>query len=121
MSRQTIPASKACALPGWFRVVCLALIILLAHNPYLIAATTAGGLTIAHPPSYRATVAASELQHFSPPGNETALHAVPVRISVGLGLLQADERQPRIYSSQVLSPQPQYWSAGLWFRPPPVS
>jgi hypothetical protein len=121
MSRQTIPASKAGALPTWFRAVCLALIILLAHNPYLLAAATAGGLTFAHPPSYRATLAASELQHFSPPGNETALHAVPVRISLGLDPLQADERQPSIYTSQVLSPQPQFWSAGLWFRPPPVS
>jgi len=116
-----IPAHKAGALPSWFKAACLALIILLAHNPYLIAPATSGGLNIAHPPSYRATVAASELQHFTPQGKHSVLQAVPVRISMGVDPLQADERQPRVYTSQVLSPQPQFWSAGLWFRPPPVS
>jgi hypothetical protein len=121
MSRQTIRAPKAGALPSWFRAVCVALIVLLAHNPYLIAPAISGGLNFSHHPSYRATVAASELQHFTPQDDQNSIDAILVRPLNVLDPLQTDGRQPRIYTSQVLSPQLQFWFAGLWFRPPPVS
>jgi hypothetical protein len=121
MSRQAIPNAKSGTLPNWFRAVCLALVILLAHNPYLTVPATASGVNVSHHPSYRATVAASELQHFSPQDKQSSVDVVSVPTPNVLDPLKADERQPRVYSSQVLSPQPQFWSAGLWFRPPPVS
>ena len=121
MSRETNPASGGAALPNWFRAVCFVLIVLLAHNPYLMAPLKAGGLNVSHRPSYRATIAASELQHFTPPENQSVLTALAVVISADLAPLQQDERQAVVYCSQVLSPPQQFWCASLWFRPPPAS
>jgi hypothetical protein len=98
----------------------LALIVLLFHNPYLIAPARAGGLNVSHLPSYRATIAASELQHFSPAGAQNDFTAQAAPSWNDLGPLQADWRQPRITPSQVASSPKQFWFASLWFRPPPL-
>jgi hypothetical protein len=121
MSRETNPAVSVGALPRWFPLVCFALIILLIHNPYLTGPSGVDGLNVSHRPSYRATIAASELQHFSAPGNPNAFTALAARVSKDFEPLQADARQPLVYVSQVASPPQQFWRAGLWFRPPPVS
>jgi hypothetical protein len=120
MSRETNPASVAGILPVWFRGACFALIVLLLHNPYLIAPAKAGGINVSHLPSYRATIAASELQHFTPTNVQYAFTAQAGPAWRDLLPLQADWRQPRITASQVVSPPQQFWCAGLWFRPPPA-
>ena len=121
MSQETNPAVRLGALPRWFPLVCFALIILLIHNPYLIAPGMAGGLSLCHPPSYRATIAASELQHFTPPAGQNAFTPPATLVWKDFEPLQADGHHPLIYVSQVASPPQQFWRAGLWFRPPPVS
>jgi hypothetical protein len=121
MNIKTHSQRMGSALPHWCRGICFALIILLIHNPYLVAPAMAGGLHVSHLPSYRATIAASELQHFTP---SPAQHAVIVQAgprSSDLDPLQPDGRQPRFTSSQVVSRPQRFLSADLWFRPPPVS
>ena len=120
MSRETKRFAGAAALPGWFRAVCLALIVLLIHNPYLIAPAKAGGLNISHRPSYRATVAASELQHFTPASAKSLFTVQAALLWNGFGLSQPDGGQPRIVSPQVASPPQQFWCSSLRFRPPPL-
>jgi hypothetical protein len=97
----------------------LVLIVLLLHNPYLIAPANAGGLNVSHLPSYRATIAASELQHFTPPSAQSDFAAQAAPSWNDLAPLQADWRQTRITPSQVASNPKQFWCASLWFRPPP--
>ena len=121
MNFETNPPVGAGSVPNWFRAVCFALIVLLVHNPYLIAAAKAGGLNVSHHPSYRATVAASELQHFSPPNDRISFAVEVAGVFQDFAPLRIDARHPLVYAPQVLSPPPQFWSAGLWFRPPPAS
>jgi hypothetical protein len=120
MSIDIQPAPGAGAVPGWFRAMCLVLIVLLVHNPYLMAPAMAGGVNLSHPPSYRATIAASELQHFTPPGSQSVFPALAGPASKDLEPLPADGRHTQIHRSQVASPPQQFWCAGLWFRPPPL-
>jgi hypothetical protein len=107
MGRKTTPASRARTLPGWFRGACFALIVLLLHNPYLTAPARAGGVNVSHLPSYRATIASSELQHFTPVSaaqNDFTAEASPSWTD--LGPFEANWRQPRITCSKVvLNPQ----------------
>ena len=119
MSRKTNPAIGAGTLPGWFRGACFALIVLLLHNPFLIAPARADGLNVSHLPSYRATIAASELQHFTPASAQYDFTAQAAQSWNDLAPLQADWRQPRITPSQVVSNPQQFWCPSLWFRPPP--
>jgi len=119
MGQTTNTASRDGALPGWFRGACFVLILLLLHNPYLIAPGRAGGLNVSHLPSYRATLAASELQHFLPASAQSDFTAEAAPPSSGLGPLEADRRQPPIIPSRVVSHPQQFWCASLWFRPPP--
>src|SRR5580658_5140423 len=109
MSRETNPCAGAATLPSWFRAVCLSLIVLLVHNPYLIAPAKAGGLNVSHLPSYRATLAASELQHFSPVSAKRHFTAQAFPPWNGFGPLQPDSWQPVIAHSQVVSPPQQFW------------
>src|SRR5580700_509309 len=119
MSQRTNPASGAGPLPGWFRYACFALIVLLLHNPFLIAPARAGGLNVSHLPSYRATIAASELQHFTPASARNDFTAQAAPSWNDLAAVEADWRQPRITPSEGVRNSPQFWCASLWFRPPP--
>lgn len=119
MRRETNPSVGAGTLPSWFRALCFLLMVLLIHNPYLIAPLNADGLNVSHRPSYRATVGTSELQHFSPPDNQSALTALAVRRSNDPVPVLQDDRYPFASSAEVLSPPQQFWFSGLWFRPPP--
>src|SRR5580704_11658762 len=50
--------------------VCMLLVFLFLHNPYLSAPGSAGGLNVKHPASHRATVGSSELERYSAMGDE---------------------------------------------------
>jgi hypothetical protein len=85
---------------GW---VCLFLALLMLYNPFAASLSSDGALNICHRASNRATVGASELQHFS----------------------FANGRDPRLTQSlpdlprETSLPQ-QIFGASLWFRPPPA-
>ena len=74
---------------------------------------------MSHLPSYRATIASSELQHFTPVSAQNDFTAQAAPPSNDLGPFEANWRQPRMVSSKVVSNPQQFWCASLWFRPPP--
>jgi hypothetical protein len=101
--------------------VCLLLPVLLLCNPFLAASDSSGTLAIHHRPSYRATVASSELLKFkNPKGHEAILIADHVVLE------PFSMVPPQLYSSteflDIESPflPDQFLSGNLWFRPPPA-
>jgi hypothetical protein len=108
------------SVPMWRAWVCLGLALFLLYNPYMAAPGSAGGLNFCHPASNRATVGASELQHFSPADGKDKLSALamsPIEpfFSVPALTSRAFELLP-----QVVSPAQQFFGSSLWFRPPPA-
>jgi hypothetical protein len=101
--------------------VCLLLPILLLCNPFLAPSDSPGPLAIHHPPSYRATVASSELQKFKNPESHEPIVVVDHDALEAFSLLL-----PRLHSSaECLDTEApflpdQFLSGNLWFRPPPA-
>jgi hypothetical protein len=100
--------------------VCLFLVFSLLYNPFLTAPRTASGLEVCHPASHRATVGASELQHFvSAAGQDFPgfTDLAPTEVPV---LLPAPPGSISFPVSHGLYPPQQLLCASLWFRPPPA-
>jgi hypothetical protein len=104
---------------AWQAAVCLLLVGLVIFNPYLAAPDTYANTCIRRIPSNRATVGASELQHFTPTDKRSVL------IATDVALIERLDRVPRYSESYedpmeaVFSPA-QFQSESLWFRPPPA-
>jgi hypothetical protein len=100
--------------------MCLFLAFSLLYNPFLVAPRSAGGFELCHPASYRATVGASELQHFAPTDGWVNLPAAETAVAK----LIASSLELSAESSFVLPlaaiPVQQFFGSGLWFRPPPA-
>src|SRR5215470_10242067 len=99
---------------------CLLLVLFLLYNPFFAAMHSSNGLDVSRPASHRATVGASELQHFSPAngwgclsGGDFVVAAVP-----------SPPPQPSAESFLVFPLisliAPQVFGPGFWFRPPPT-
>jgi hypothetical protein len=103
----------------WQSMVCLLLALFLLYNPFLTAPRTAGGLEVRHPVSHRATVGASELQHFT---NTISQELIDFDVpAVTPFLLPAlSKRNFLRASSEAHTPQ-KFLCASLFFRPPPAS
>jgi hypothetical protein len=108
------------AAPRWQGWTCLFLAFFLLYNPFALTLNSAGGLHVRHPASNRATVGASELQHFSFADGRDPL-STHDSADVGAFVLfsevtaQAVERSP-----QVPSPPQPFFGSSLRFRPPPA-
>jgi hypothetical protein len=102
-------------------LVCVLLAVVLLSNPFLNLFRSPGEMSVRHPVSNRATIASSELQHFSPVSGPvspelSAAEAVLEKISTRV------EWPVRATSSdQVLRNAAPELAASLWFRPPPLS
>jgi hypothetical protein len=99
--------------------VCLFLAFSLLYNPFLAAPRTMGGLEVGHPASHRATVGASELQHFTPANGWGCLPAADIAVAevVESSLEFSTES---FFVLHLSLPAHQFSGPGLWFRPPPV-
>ena len=101
-------------------LVCLTLAILFLYNPFLAVIQSSNVLNVHHSLSYRATVASSELQHFSPTDGRKIF-----ALSVAIVLPWLDSpASPMVSRATEVSP-PAARSFGilcsdLWFRPPPL-
>lgn len=103
------------------RWVCLFLAFFLLYNPFFAISHTGNGLEVCRPASHRATVGASELQHFAPADGCECLPAMDItEVEISLRLPDLPSQSfpvlpfiPR-FSRQFSGP-------GLWFRPPPAS
>jgi hypothetical protein len=110
---------KLHTLPKWQIGVCLLLAALVLYNPYLAARDSAAGLCLRHAASNRATVGASELQHFTP-ANPRGILATADAVSpqqfppIALHAICAHV----LILEEILVPV-QLFCSSLWFRPPP--
>jgi hypothetical protein len=101
--------------------VCLLLPVLLLCNPFLAISDSSGTLAIHHPPSYRATVASSELLKFKNPESHEAIVIADHVVLEPFSLVP-----PQLHSSaeyldtESLFLPDQFLSGNLWFRPPPA-
>ena len=103
---------------GRYRWVCLVVASLLLFNPFM--ATPRSGHGLGTPASHRATVGASELEHFSPTDGWGYLPAPHwVEASIVLPLRDLTAQFFHVLPS-VPSFSPPFYGPGLWFRPPPA-
>jgi hypothetical protein len=113
-------SSERSTVPRWHSWFCFCLALFLLYNPYLSAPSSTNGLNGRHPASNRATVGASELQHFSPADGKDKLFA-PAAVRVeSLALFPEVSSQAFQFFPQVVSPAQQFFGSSLWFRPPPA-
>ena len=103
-----------------YRWVCLILATLLLYNPFFAVPHSGNGLEIGHRASHRATVGASELQHFTPIDGWGALPATDA--GTAAVVLPLPEPMARLFFSLPLVPRfsQEFFGSGLWFRPPPT-
>lgn len=102
--------------------VCLLLPLLFLCNPFLMTPESASGLSLLHPPSYRATVASSELLRFKNPDNLAASTIADCKEFEGFFLVQPHPQPSGIrVNTEVLLPTSHFLSGNLWFRPPPAA
>jgi hypothetical protein len=109
------------AFPAWQVALCLLLAALVVYNPYLSATDSSAGLCLRHSASFRATLGASELQHFTPKGSDAALAATAALVLahfLQFRLPESSERRAGV--TERVAPPEQALPASLWFRPPPA-
>lgn len=112
------PSAKK-SVPRW-RWASLLLVLSFLYNPFSAAAASAGGLNVRHCASYRATVAASELQQLAPMADERTqllTNALVVEAPVVLAEFHLQWSVPS--AAEPFLPQKLFCS-NLWFRPPPA-
>jgi hypothetical protein len=108
------------AVPRWRACICFSLVFFLLYNPYIVAPNSTDGLSVRHPASNRATVGASELQHFSPADGRDKLSIHVTAVVEPLASFPEVSLEAFRLHLQVISPTPQFFASNLWFRPPPA-
>jgi hypothetical protein len=104
----------------WRGCICLLLALFMLYNPFAASLSSDGALHVRHHASNRATVGASELQHFSFANGRDSLSAhdsVVVKTFVSSSELPAQSFKD---IPQVTSLPLQILGSSLWFRPPPA-
>ena len=100
--------------PAW---ICVLLIGLLLYNPFAALTSASDGLAYQALARHRASVGASEMQHFAPVKAESA--HVDVSVRTPTGELPAPREEARLESGGVHLPLLLEGMTSLWFRPPP--
>ncbi len=102
---------------GW---LCLLLAITFLYNPFLAASSWNSGQSVSHLPSFRATVASSELLRFKPKEKFESLSAPELEV-VRTSIVSVPE--PNAIREIVEAPEPTalqvFREGNLWFRLPP--
>jgi hypothetical protein len=101
----------------WPARVCVLLIGLLLYNPFAALTTASDGLSYQALARHRASVGASEMQHFAPVKAKSA--HVDVSVRTPTGELPAPREEARLDGGRVHLPLLLEGMASLWFRPPP--
>jgi|SRR3974390_1942895 len=110
--------SRENLLRGWRGWVCVLLIGLVLYNPFAGLFGSTAGLSYDHLARNRATVGASELQHFSPVTNSTGQTTLDVDVLARDLMLVLREKYQSTDLQEVFPPQTEF-TAQLWNRPPP--
>jgi hypothetical protein len=104
----------------WELCVSLLLIALLLYNPFLALIGHSDGLAYQALARHRATVGASELDHFTPvQGDNAQLAAIVEEVFVQLTAEKKESRPPVLQDPTL--PQRLELIASVWFRPPPAA
>jgi hypothetical protein len=117
---ESIQSASARAAVSKQILVCLVLALLFFFNPFLLTPESARGLSLLHPPSYRATVASAELLKFKNPDNPDASTIADCKEIKRFLLFQPQTSAPRV-SAEELLPAGHLLSGNVWFRPPPAA
>jgi hypothetical protein len=100
-------------------LVAVLLIGFVLYNPFLALLNHSDGLTYQALARHRATVGASELQHFTPIQMDAApFEATVERLCAQLVAEKTDFPSP-IFQAEILPQRPEL-TASVWFRPPPT-
>jgi hypothetical protein len=103
----------------WQVCLCLLLIGLVLYNPFSALVTHSDGLSYQALARHRATIGASEMQHFSPiQGERAQLEATVQRISTEL-VVERNEQPFPTFQVDALPQRPEL-TTSVWFRPPPT-
>jgi hypothetical protein len=100
--------------------ICLFLALFLLYNPFHAALNGSGSLDVRHPSSHRATVGASELQHFIPANGWDSLSSVDLVEGEAPASRPVVTAETPVAERRLAIPAPHFFGAGLWFRPPPA-
>ena len=102
--------------------MCFLLSLLLLYNPFLVTTESSGALSLRHPPSYRATVASSELQKFKSQESREDIAIADRDLLERFALLLPQLRPSAKYcDTEARRPADRFLSGNLWFRPPPAA
>ena len=111
-------ASRGERVSHWHAALCVLLVGLMLYNPFAGACNPNEGLSYDHLARNRATVGASELQHFSPVSNSTSHGELDVDVPAAV------HRQPvgvafcHLGAQVAFRPQPSLLTE-FWNKPPP--
>lgn len=120
MCRSRVPASqeRGPRLSALRVCVPILLIGLLLYNPFLALASHSEGLTYQALARHRATVGASEMQHFASMQGENAQPEATVDKIFPEFVVKISDVRSHLFQEEVSLPRPGI-TASLWFRPPP--
>jgi hypothetical protein len=97
----------------------LLLIALLVYNPFSALITHTDGTAYKELARHRATVGASEMQHFSPIEAESGATHVLLDELFAKYIVVTDESSRQISQEETVPARPELIES-IWFRPPPV-
>src|SRR5215475_1620664 len=109
-----LPVSKR----AW---LCLLLAISFLFNPFLTVPSSSFGTVVNHLPSFRATVASSELLKFAPQAKAASIDVTEAEVLNKF--CSAPSRAPLfpVLADEQISVSNDFFSNSLWFRPPPTA
>lgn len=104
----------------WQLCVPLLLVALLLYNPFLVMVSHSDGLSYQALARHRATVGATEMQHYSPVPSQEVQPEVAVEELLAAVVVEINKSASRIFKDESLPQRPEL-IAGVWFRPPPAA
>jgi hypothetical protein len=99
--------------------VCLVLIALLLYNPFFTILSVSQDLSVAHPLSYRATVAGSELRRCTIEPSDPLIPELTAALLHAAILLTPTHEVAVVQPSDSAGLVPQAPCDSIWFHPPP--
>ena len=105
-------------MPGWRGWICVALIGLILYNPFAALCGSNNGFCYDRLARNRASVGASELQHFSPVSNSITQTELDVDVPATDRMQVVQEEYQAADLHEVLPPQTEPITQ-LWNKPPP--
>jgi hypothetical protein len=108
-----------CSGPRRRAAVCFVLVALLLYNPFFTILGSSLDLNVQHPPSYRATLAGTELQRGMLEAATPLIPELDAAILHVANLFSPTHKVALVQPSDTARPMSQAICDSIWFRPPP--